>query len=230
MNYSRTNKDFFAKAIEKLLKEKGQFDPSKIKPLISQEISLILKKIPQGINKSEFLESLKEIFGSHNFKDGKYEGGKELVLEIIYEFFGKENFEEEKYKGGWNEPQDTKNIKKIFKAENFTNGEYTGGWNKQQDSQNLEKSLTGGEAKTITSQLIEQKLGGADKFQEGIFKTEEEVIKIAEKAFENKGSLLRKIRNIIGEKEFFPEDPGDGIPPGREGMRVASGTWLEEPC
>nr|CAG8498128.1 11302_t:CDS:10 [Entrophospora candida] len=67
---------------------------------------------------------------------------------------------------------------------------------------------------------IEQKLGGPEKFRDGVYKSEEEIIAVSLKALENKGPLLRKLRNIIGEKEFNPEEPGEGVPPGREGMRV----------
>jgi hypothetical protein len=62
-------------------------------------------------------------------------------------------------------------------------------------------------------------LGGSDKFKEGIYQVETQTLQIVEKSFENKGKLLRKLRNILGEDEFFGEEPSEEIPPGREGMR-----------
>ncbi|CAI2200163.1 3902_t:CDS:2, partial [Funneliformis geosporum] len=95
----------------------------------------------------------------------------------------------------------------IFGSKNFQNGKYKGGQEVILETV-LEFFGVLGEKNIIeeeTNKVIEDKFG--------------ETINLVEKSFENKGRLLRKLRDILGEKEFFPEEPGDGIPPGREGMR-----------
>ena len=66
---------------------------AKFKQLIKLETTQLLKNVPQGLDKNQLLTNLQEIFGSKNFQNGKYKGGKEVVIETFYEFFGKENFE-----------------------------------------------------------------------------------------------------------------------------------------
>src|SRR4051794_39292228 len=98
-----------------------------LKQLIKAETTKLLQNLPRGVDKNQLLTLLEGIFGSKNFQNGKYKGGKEVIIETVIEFFGKVNFKDGKYQGGWNESQDTANIHKVFKPENFTNGEYTGG-------------------------------------------------------------------------------------------------------
>lgn len=184
------------------------------KQLIRTELPKLLQNQPQGLDKNQLLILVEEIFGSKNFQNGKYKGGKEVIIETIHDFFGKENFSNGKFTGGWNEKQDTANIHKTFGEKNFTNGEYTGGWNQSQDLKNIQ----GEQNKAVISQIVEEKLGGSEKFADGKYKTEAETIKIAEKAFENEGLLLKKLQNIIGPDKFYSSKPGENIPQGREGM------------
>ena len=200
-----------------LLAEQKKGNQVLFKQLIKSELTKILQNLPQGLDKNQLLILFQDIFGQKNFQNGKYKGGQEVIIETVQEFFGKENFKNGKFTGGWNEKQDTSNIHKVFGEKNFTNGEYTGGWNKQQDSQNLKQSLTNGEAKTLTSQIIEEKFGGGENFADGIYKSEEETIQIVKKGLENKGEILRTLQDIIGKDKFYSEEGGENIPPGREG-------------
>ncbi|CAG8597611.1 11005_t:CDS:2 [Paraglomus occultum] len=88
-----------------------------------------------------------------------------------------------------------------------------------QDTQNLKQSLTDGEAKTLTSNLIEQKLGGSEKFQEGVYQAKPEIVKSVLEELKAKGTILKEIHNIFGPDEFYPTEPSDSIPKGREGFR-----------
>jgi hypothetical protein len=189
---------------------KSNVDDAKVRQIAKSELNKILKNLPKGVDESQILPILEKEF--------KGEKNKQRIIEEVINLLGKENFKNGKFVGGWNETQDTANIHKVFKPENFTNGEYTGGWNKQQDSQNLKQSLTDGEAKTLTSQIIEQKLGGSEKFSKGVFKSKEETINITKKSFQD-GELREVIHDIFGPDKFYPNEwkEGDSFPKERAG-------------
>ncbi|CAI2162582.1 17842_t:CDS:2 [Funneliformis geosporum] len=163
---------------------------SSILTTIKTETTKLLQDLPRGVDKNQLLTLLEGIFGSKNFQDGKYKGGKEVVLETVQEFFGKENF--------------------------------------KNDQQNLKQSLTNGEAKTLTSQLIEEKLGGSEKFQEGVYQSEAETINIVKKGLANEGPLLEVIHDIFGPDKFFPKEGGEGIPKDKFGSNVEGAEDLYE--
>ncbi|CAG8542147.1 36826_t:CDS:2 [Gigaspora margarita] len=140
-----------------------------------QEYERELNKILEdGVSKEELLVCVEEVFGKSNFKNGKYQGGKELIITTIEELF---------------------------------------------DNQNLKQSLENGEAKTLTSNLIEQKLGGSEKFQDGIYQPKPEIVKSVLAEMKPQGAVLKEIHNIFGSGEFYPMEGGEGVPPGREGCR-----------
>ncbi|CAI2201719.1 10941_t:CDS:2, partial [Funneliformis geosporum] len=138
-----------------LLTEQKIANQTLFKQLVKSETTKLLQNLPQGVDKSQLLSYLQDIFGSQNFQNGKYKGGQEIIIQTFHEFFG------------------------VLGEKNIVEEE--------------------------TNKAIEDKFG--------------ETINLVEKSFENKGQLLRKLRDIMGEKEFFPEEPGDGVPSGREGMR-----------
>ena len=89
--------DLFEKTL--LTKQKST-NQDFFKQLIRQETTKLLQNLPQGLDKNQLLALLQEIFGSQNFQNGKYKGGKEIVIETVHEFFGKENFKDGKFTGG----------------------------------------------------------------------------------------------------------------------------------
>jgi len=89
--------DLFKKT---LITEQKSANQLFFKQLIKTELTKILQNHSQGLDKSQLLTLLLEIFGSNNFQNGKYKGGKEVIIETFYEFFGKENFKEGKFTGG----------------------------------------------------------------------------------------------------------------------------------
>ncbi|CAG8472466.1 11197_t:CDS:2 [Ambispora gerdemannii] len=95
--------------------------------------------------------------------------------------------------------------------------EFFGKTNFKNDNQNLKQSLTDGEAKTITSQLVEEKLGGKEKFQEGVYRAKSQIVQAVVKELKAKGVILKELRNIIGQEKFYSDEPADSIPKGREG-------------
>ncbi|MCE8167880.1 MAG: hypothetical protein I3275_04635 [Candidatus Moeniiplasma glomeromycotorum] len=158
----------------------------------------LLKNLPKGVDKSELLTLLEEIFGQKNFQNGKYKGGKEVIVETIHEFFGKEN---------------------------FSNGKFTGGWNEKQDQEALQKSLqpfknwteTQAETKKQAQQLIETKLGGSDNFKDGIYQIEKKITQTNLKELKPGGAILNELHDIFGPDKFYSQEPGENIPSGREG-------------
>src|SRR4051794_35638679 len=96
--------DNFSKVL--ITKQKGS-NIATFKQLIKTETAKLLQNLPQGLDKNQLLTLLEDIFGSKNFQNGKYKGGKEVIIETVVEFFGKANFKDGKYQGGWNESQDT---------------------------------------------------------------------------------------------------------------------------
>src|SRR5204862_6506972 len=89
--------DLFEKTL--LTKQKST-NQDFFKQLIRQETTKLLQNLPQGLDKNQLLTFLQDIFGSQNFQNGKYKGGKEIVIETVHEFFGKENFKDGKFTGG----------------------------------------------------------------------------------------------------------------------------------
>jgi hypothetical protein len=69
------------------------------KQLIKSELTKLLQNHSSGLDKNQFLTLLQEVFGSQNFQNGKYKGGKEVIIETVHEFFGKENFKAGKFSG-----------------------------------------------------------------------------------------------------------------------------------
>jgi hypothetical protein len=98
MNF-KINEETLIKFLKKVSGE-IKIDTAQIKPLIKDEVLYILQKFPQGMSKNDVLKHLEEVFGSQNFQNGKYEGGRELILKTIYELFSEENFDNYEYKGG----------------------------------------------------------------------------------------------------------------------------------
>lgn len=193
-----------------LLTKQKSANQTLFKQLIKSELTKNLQNLPQGVNKEEVLKYVQDITSSPNFQKGV----KEIAVETVYNFFGgKENFNEKGFKGGWNEQKDTANIHKVFGEKNFTNGEYTGGWNHSQDLKNIQ----GEQNKAVISQIVEEKLGGKDKFAEGVFKTEEETIKTVKRELGTEGELLEVIHDIFGPDKFYPKKGGENVPKGREG-------------
>lgn len=175
------------------------FDETKLRQLVKIEATKLIEKWksePQtGLSEEKLLTHLETIFGSKNFQKGKYKPKKEVIREIIVE-----------------------TTQELFGGqENFVNGEYTGGWNQTQDLAHLKQSLETGEAKTLTSQIVEQKLGGSAKFPNGIYQPKPEIIQAVIEELEAKGIILKKMRNIFGEEKFFDDEPSDDIPKGKEG-------------
>ncbi|CAJ0825373.1 7652_t:CDS:2 [Entrophospora sp. SA101] len=174
-------------------------DTAGTKQLIRTEIENFLGKenfvngiYKGGLNKEEFINYIEEIFGSKNLQNGKYKGGKEAALEVINELFGKENIKDE---------QDLKNIKASFGGEQNFN------------EQNIYKT------EEITSEIIEKKFGGKEKFQNGIYESKPEIVKAVVEELRAKGEILKEVHNIFGSGEFYPIEGGEGVPQGREGCR-----------
>ncbi|RHZ37200.1 hypothetical protein [endosymbiont GvMRE of Glomus versiforme] len=157
-----------------------------------------------GLSPKQLLSSLEEIFGNKNFKNGKYKFNQELIVatakETIYELFGKGNFKD---------------------------GNYTGGWNKENDLKAITEALTTyktwpeteKETQEQTNKAIETKLGGTDKFENGIYQPKPDIIKAIIEELKPKGVILKELHDIIGQDKFYPDEPKpeDGIPQGREG-------------
>jgi len=77
---------------------KTQTDSTKLRPLIRAELKKLSPEQKSGLNKEELLNYLEKIFGP--FQNGKYKGGKEVVIEVINELFGSANFKNGKFTGG----------------------------------------------------------------------------------------------------------------------------------
>ncbi|CAH1757450.1 10398_t:CDS:10 [Entrophospora sp. SA101] len=163
-----------------------------IKDKISSKENFVNGIYKGGLNKEEFINYIEEIFGSKNLQNGKYKGGKEAALEVINELFGKENIKDE---------QDLKNIKASFGGEQNFN------------EQNIYKT------EEITSEIIEKKFGGKEKFQNGIYESKPEIVKAVVEELRAKGEILKEVHNIFGSGEFYPIEGGEGVPQGREGCR-----------
>ncbi|CAI2161421.1 10344_t:CDS:10 [Funneliformis geosporum] len=157
-----------------------------------------------GMNQQDFINHLEEVFGSENIKDGKYQG-----------------------------EQDTANIHKVFKPENFTNGEYTGGWNKKQDLDNLkgvlgEKNVVEEETNKENIKTIETKLGGAEKFQGGVYQVKTEIVKTVIEELKAGKVILSEIQDIFGKDKFYSNEPGKGVRAGREEQEYKSNVQIAE--
>src|SRR3954469_19445694 len=102
MNYisPKTLKSQLDSFKESLILEQKTANQATFKQLIKSELTKILQNLPRGVDQNELLTYLQDIFGKNNFQNGKYKGGKEIVLEVFYEFFGKENFKDGKFLGG----------------------------------------------------------------------------------------------------------------------------------
>ncbi|CAG8815482.1 4381_t:CDS:2, partial [Racocetra persica] len=163
MNLNRTYEVLNAslRRIEDRLSKQGGTDQTTVKTLIKAE----LKKHKGGVSKEELLVCVEEVFGKNNFKNGKYQGGKELIITTIEELFEETN------------------------KENIN--------------------------------TIEQKLGGPQNFQDGVYKGKEIINAAVVEGLDAKGEaiILEKIHDIFGPGEFYPIKGGEGVPPGREGCR-----------
>ncbi|CAG8548570.1 1178_t:CDS:2 [Paraglomus brasilianum] len=82
------------------------------------------------------------------------------------------------------------------------------------------KELLDGEAKTITSNLIEQKFGGPEKFQDGVYNAKSEVKSTVLLELKPGGVLLEELHDIFGPDKFYPNEGGENVPKGREGKHL----------
>jgi hypothetical protein len=102
MNYitPKTLKSQLDSFEENLLLKQKTATQATFKQLIRIELTKLLQNLPRGVDKTELLTYLQDIFGKNNFQNGKYKGGKEIVIETVQEFFGKENIKGGKFIGG----------------------------------------------------------------------------------------------------------------------------------
>ncbi|CAI2193817.1 8677_t:CDS:2 [Funneliformis geosporum] len=202
MNVSRQLLETRIKSALSEVKAKSIGDDTQTKDFIKKEIFKSIKKAfgeenfkngfyQGGLNKEEVLSYLEEVFGRKNLVNGKYKGGKEVTIEVINELFGKENIKNGKYQG------DLSNLKGVLGEKNVV-----------EEESNKENIKT-----------IETKLGGTEKFQDGVYQVKPEVVKAVVEELEAKGIILKKVRNIFGEGKFYPDEANEKnpVPQGREG-------------
>ncbi|CAG8465247.1 17834_t:CDS:10, partial [Racocetra persica] len=110
-------------------------------------------------------------------------------------------------------------LKKLLGEKNFVGNTYKGGIN-QQEIRNLLESIFE-ETNKENINTIEQKLGGSQNFQDGVYKGKEIINTTVVEGLDAKGEaiILKKIHDIFGPGEFYPIKGGEGVPPGREGCR-----------